>query len=1379
MATGGSHTRQTASISRFVFLNVVLQLNTAPIWAQSPPTNPGETKSVSWQHAYLLSRAGAAFAKGDLEESKSLFESALALKPTDATALKHLAAIARKEGNDFRARSYLIDAVEAHPANYDLRFELAIVLIELKKTVQAIPHLQAATIIDPQATTAHVLMGNALSGLGKVAEATRHYRKAIDSDPKSAWAQQQLGFHLLSINEYEEAAVALGIAAQSFSNHGNIHLALGHAHSEMGNDTSALRAYQKAATLLPKSGEVRLHLGNTYARSGHHSKAQKSYEQAVRVDPSNATARVQLGILFQNRNQLDRAERHYQEALKSNPNHAWALTQLGFLKLSQKSHEQAYRLLNRAVKVAPGNVDVLLTLGDLHGQRKNYANAKRYYRTVLSKRPQHLAATIKTADIMRQEGQLQLALQWYRRAAKTHPKSSWALISLGECLRLLGQKEEAEAEYRAAIQVDPGSAWATRQLGYLLFEMQRLNEARTLLETSQQIFPEEGGLFLLLGHIAHTQADIPSAEAYYSKAYDLLGEDYQGAYFLAVVARNQGEIDRAVTLARKAVARAPQRIDTWILLGDALVARALPSGSSSGSGEAPETSLGERPDITEADRVYRKALQLDNTATWARRQLGFLAFALKRYDEAKLQLAASVRDFPEDPEIALTLGHIERRDGRHEPALEHYSKASALTPDDERPAIMKAITLRALGKDEEALEALTYHVAGNPASGWAWYELGVTQSLRLNLEDARTSARRSVALRPQAAEGWQFLAHMEHQHQNIDAAVQAYKRALELDPSSTDSEIALAATLLDRAHDSDLLRAQEIIEAVIHSQKDNAFAQLIAGHTYGALFRLAAQGIKLQTEQFSSHYAFGENARKHFERVLELQPHDLVMWLSAAHGLKNIDAYEESLRALQPLLSLDNSLCPDSEWELTWSMIDKGVDIPSLTQVNPELLRILNRSQLVAQAHLLAGEIHEAAADRKKARHHLACAIALEPHSSQSHVRLGWAYESENLRSPAEEHYLMALQIDPQSRYAQLGVERLRKEGGYFLGEGMRLSGETSFHSGSISSAVLARQSSIVKQNAQLPGAPPVLGDDEDLLTVPRRLRAAARFSYRHPKFSGLPSVQLGYAFDRYWNNFLSDRLQFENSLAHTLSLGLSDEAAARRFQGGQLGYKVRYDATLSNTENIEENRNRIALEGNISQVQLGSLVGELGYQRARFDGIAQGEDRHADHYEFALKLLPSLRRWRLIGSFSYRAKVINFNPSNRKIWQHELSAHTATRLDNVILSQTVSTMVTSDKDPQGSQSPTIVAYGVQGSAGYNWGRRAEARGRLGWMSTPQDNTFDYLSVGAEGLYRFFLSPRMAVTDTGLSVSFGYDLRVATFASRVDHMVSFRVGLAR
>jgi Flp pilus assembly protein TadD len=161
-------------------------------------------------------------------------------------------------------------------------------------------------------------------------------------------------------------------------------------------------------------------------------------------------------------------------------------------------------------------------------------------------------------------------------------------------------------------------------------------------------------------------------------------------------ALNQGELDRAIKLARVAVAKSPKRSAAWNTLGRVQLAR------------------GERKD---ARASFEKAVELNPSSSYAQNNLGLTLIYEGKYDEAVDALESAIELEPVESYMYNNLGMAYEHLDRLEEARDAYHKAADLKskPATENLARLQGVKTVRTAKAEST--AIDLPVVSSPDGG--------------------------------------------------------------------------------------------------------------------------------------------------------------------------------------------------------------------------------------------------------------------------------------------------------------------------------------------------------------------------------------------------------------------------------------------------------------------------------------------------------------------------------------------------------------------------------------------------------------------------------------------------------------------------------------
>jgi tetratricopeptide (TPR) repeat protein len=227
--------------------------------------------------------------------------------------------------------------------------------------------------------------------------------------------------------------------------------------------------------------------------------------------------------------------------------------------------------------------------------------------------------------------------------------------------------------------------------------------------------------------------------------------------------------------------------------------------------EAADAALAAQLPV-DAERLLRRAIDIDPQSPVAYTKLGLLLEAAGRFTEAETALQASLAIIESQPVLTI-LGSIQRRLGKDKAATIALRKSVALSPSDADAHHALALVLRdtapaeaidhfrialsvepshpysyremrrALWKAnrvEEAINACLEAIRQDPSDGWAHNYLGNLYFVSQRLEDAHAEFHTAAQLEPENAFFWAILGRISFAMARTADADAYFKRAASL-----------------------------------------------------------------------------------------------------------------------------------------------------------------------------------------------------------------------------------------------------------------------------------------------------------------------------------------------------------------------------------------------------------------------------------------------------------------------------------------------------------------------------------------------------------------------------------------------------------------------
>jgi tetratricopeptide (TPR) repeat protein len=579
---------------------------------------------------YLL--AAALLGEGIAERAEVVLRRAMQLHPADFWVHFELGGLLEKRGQQDPVAvleervGHLRAAVAARPQSAPAHNNLGVALYDKKDLEGAIASYRQALKLDPKHARADNNLGNALKDKGDVKGAMACYRKALALDPKYALAHYNLGTALYAKKDLEGAIACFHRALALEPKLAWAHNGLGVALQAQGDLKGAMACYTKALTLDPKLVQAHADLGNALVSQGDLKGAIACYKKALTLDPKYAPAHTNLGTALYEQGDLKGAMACYRKALGLAPKDATAHYNLGQALYDQGEMKGAIACYHKTLDLDPkyakahNNLGLALqALGDLKG-------AIACYNQALDLDPKYAKAHYNLGNALSDQKDVTGAIACYKKALALDPKYAKAYSNLGVALRAEGDLKGAIACFKQALALDPKYVLAHFNLGNALAAQKDWKGAIACYRKALDLDPKDAKAHNNLGQALQAQGDLQGAMACYQKALDLDPKHVQAHHNLGLALQAQGDLKGAIACYHKALALDPKYAKAHNNLGTALQAQG---------------------DVQGAIACYKKALTLDPKLVQAHGALGQALLAQGAFAEARAATQQALKLLPE------------------------------------------------------------------------------------------------------------------------------------------------------------------------------------------------------------------------------------------------------------------------------------------------------------------------------------------------------------------------------------------------------------------------------------------------------------------------------------------------------------------------------------------------------------------------------------------------------------------------------------------------------------------------------------------------------------------------------------------------------------
>jgi predicted Zn-dependent protease len=348
-------------------------------------------------------------------------------------------------------------------------------------------------------------------------------------------------------------------------------------------------------------------------------------------------------------------------------------------------------------------------------------------------RLERVATLIRENKTVEAERQLAILL-------RSNQNDAIALNLLGTIRAKQGRLTEAETLFVRAVVNNPRYSGARMNLAYLHLQKREPEKAVVQLKEVLLIEPTNTDVMVMLGD-AYLATNSPAeAEQQYLSALDGRLDNAGALLGLAQISRAKGEIkETTIYLTRvgtlTANSNSPELLYKFALL-------ALQVGMSDAAKAALENALKVRPndpayllgygiawlrkgDLFEAEKVFRKLIQLQPNSEPAQVHLGYVLLNQKKYDEARLWLEKSARSASPMPEVFYYLGLVAQEQNEDAKAIGLFEKAVQKLPNYAHARIALGSSYIKLRNYPRAKEELETAVKLDPEEPTAHYNLAL------------------------------------------------------------------------------------------------------------------------------------------------------------------------------------------------------------------------------------------------------------------------------------------------------------------------------------------------------------------------------------------------------------------------------------------------------------------------------------------------------------------------------------------------------------------------------------------------------------------------------------------------------------------------------
>lgn len=583
-------------------------------------------------------------------------------------------------------------------------------------------------------------------------------------------------------------------------------------------------------------------------------------------------------------------------------------------------------------------------------------------------------------------GHLDDLINLYETEKTNHPDNAAFYYGLGYTYARSAPTENRDTEAKAiayfekAIELDVSLFWAHFNLAVIYKKQAKDAQALSIFRTSLDLNPKYypihyymGEIYLKLGKHAEALQAFESAHALNRKwAYPIYGK--------GLVYMSQGDLNLAREAFEHAILRDRKFAPAYIKLGQILAKERFFDAALAEYGKSARYQPYTTKDVFELAVIFAEQ---DNTEG-----------AIELYQRA-IEIDATYTP------AHFALGEIFYAQGDVTAAVNHYHQAIAVDPSLKN-AFFEPVApyfAGAMPADEARalLEKMRTVLPDDPRS---YFYLAKLDTDADNIEAAITNYQKTLELIEAEPSYLQMelplghfqdshlnMGHLYHKQGNLEAAAASYKRALELNPELATLFYEKGKTAFEAEN---YLDALEPLQIHIMLFPEDVEATYLLGQT---------------------HEASGdtESALQFYQKTLQLDANRPDVLFKTVYIYRETESHEKALDALEKIIAIEPA---NAEAHYL-----SGLSLLTLERHDAALAAFLETVRLApdnVSAHYNAGKLFEQKKDTDNAIVHYEKTIELDPETAEPFFRLGAIYHEREDEDNVIRVYEPALELEPE-----------------------------------------------------------------------------------------------------------------------------------------------------------------------------------------------------------------------------------------------------------------------------------------------------------------------------------------------------------------------------
>nr|BFD62480.1 tetratricopeptide repeat protein [Bdellovibrio sp. HM001] len=541
----------------------------------------------------------------------------------------------------------------------------------LPKKESSIPDSRAenSTINTRSQADYNFILAEVSSHEGKPERSIELFEKVLAMDPVSPTVHMRLSAEYLKADKMDKAIFHAQQAVLQDPKNIEAHLFLGGLYSAEKLYDKAISQYTLVLRLQPENEEAPVYIGSLYADKKDYKKAEQFFKSLLN-NPNYETPHVAyyyLGLIRQDQDGVKHqvaAEKAFKKSLALKPDYEDGVVSLANFYLKNNDRTKALALCLEFQKQNRFNRSVADIIAQIHIESGEADKAYEQLEVIAGNSEDSLENQMKMALLLIEQKRFHLAAAKLKDIVTKSPSADSARFYLAAVYEETGAVDSAIHEY---MLVPPSSAHfseAVVHAAHLLKGLGKINQALDVTEKGLKTKADQPQVYTMYASLLDAKSDYLGAARILEEGLNKFTKNVALLFQHALMLDRLGQKDSMIAQMKKVLELEPNHVQSMSYLAFTLA----------------EMNL----HLPEAEKLARRALELEPTDGYVLDTLGWVLFKQKRFAES-IQVLKKAYGYQSSASIiAEHLADAYVMESMTEEAKAMYNKAAGLTTDEAR-----------------------------------------------------------------------------------------------------------------------------------------------------------------------------------------------------------------------------------------------------------------------------------------------------------------------------------------------------------------------------------------------------------------------------------------------------------------------------------------------------------------------------------------------------------------------------------------------------------------------------------------------------------------------------------------------------------------------